>query len=125
MRSSRVRSVLAGILVANSAPHLASAAANRQHLTPLAGRRSGPLVNGVWALANVAGAALLLRPSRRSGAKRWDADLLAFETGYLVFAAWMAGSEHVLGTNSGGRLADRAGARGVVSAWWSYWSTRH
>lgn len=107
MRSSRVRSAVAGILVANSAPHLASAAARRQHLTPLAGRQSGAVVNGVWALANIAGAALLLRPSRRAGAKRWDADLLAFETGYVVFAAWMLGSERFLGTNSGQRSESR------------------
>jgi hypothetical protein len=40
--SPKVRSVVAGVLVANSAPHLATAVAGRQHLTPLAGRDSPP-----------------------------------------------------------------------------------
>lgn len=92
--------MLAGILVANSAPHFASAAANRQHLTPLAGKQSGPVVNGIWALANLAGAGLALRASRSPEVTRWDADLLAFETGYLAFAAWMAGTERLFSTNS-------------------------
>lgn len=43
--SPKVRSVVAGVLVANSAPHLATAVAGRQHLTPLAGRDSPPAVN--------------------------------------------------------------------------------
>ncbi|MGH3623441.1 MAG: hypothetical protein ACRDQ5_16865 [Sciscionella sp.] len=92
--------MVAGILVANSAPHLASAAAKRQHLTPLGGRRSGPTVNGVWALINLAGGVLLLRASRRADVPRWDADLVAFESGYLLFALWMAGSERLFSINS-------------------------
>lgn len=100
MRASRVRSVLAGMLVANSAPHLASAVANRQHLTPLAGRQSGPGVNAIWALANLAGAGLVLRASRSPKTTRWGADLLAFETGYLAFAAWMAATERLWSPNS-------------------------
>jgi hypothetical protein len=59
--SPKVRSVVAGVLVANSAPHLATAVAGRQHLTPLAGRDSPPAVNLVWAAANLLGGALVLR----------------------------------------------------------------
>lgn len=99
MRSSRVQSFAAGVLIANSAPHLATAVTGQRHLTPLAGRKSGPIVNGVWAGLNLAAGVLLLRASRRVGAMRWDGDLVAFEAGYLVFAAWMAVSERLLATN--------------------------
>ena len=92
--------MLAGMLAANSAPHLASAVANRKHLTPLAGRQSGPLVNGIWALANLAGAVLVLRASRSPEPTRWGPDLVAFETGYLAFAAWMVATERLFSTNS-------------------------
>jgi hypothetical protein len=101
MVSSRVSSMIAGVLVANSAPHLASAAAGRQHLTPLAGRQSSAAVNAVWGAANLLAGLLLLRRLRRTAPTRqWGEDLLAFETGYLAFAAWMAGSERWTRINS-------------------------
>lgn len=87
------------MLIANSAPHLASAVAGRQHMTPLAGRKSGPLVNAVWAGLNLTAGTLLLAPSRRDEATRWDEDLVAFGTGYLLFAAWMAGTERFFPVN--------------------------
>ncbi|WP_155838609.1 hypothetical protein [Arthrobacter castelli] len=99
MKTARIRSFIAGALMANSAPHIATAAAGRRHLTPLAGAASGPVVNGVWAVMNVAGGVLLLRADRAGNVRRWDDDLLAFEAGYLVFAAWMAGSERILSPN--------------------------
>ena len=98
MRSSRIRSFVAGVLVGNSAPHLASAVTRRTHLTPLAGRTSGPAVNLVWGAANLIGGLLLLTRDGRRG--RWNKDLVAFEIGVLALAAWMAGSERVLGVNS-------------------------
>jgi hypothetical protein len=100
MRSSRVQSFVAGVLVANSAPHLATAITGRRHLTPLAGKESGPGVNAAWAALNLAAGALLLRVSRRGGTDRWGGDLVAFESGYLAFASWMAGSERVLRVNT-------------------------
>jgi hypothetical protein len=100
MSSSRVLSFLAGVLVANSAPHLATAVTGRRHLTPLAGKDSGPRANAVWAAANLAGGALLLRRARRGGSAAWGGDLVAFETGYLAFASWMAGSERILKVNT-------------------------
>lgn len=98
--SSRTRSFLAGVLVGNSAPHLATAVTGRRHLTPLAGADSGPGVNGLWAALNLLGGLLLLSPSGRREPGRWDGDLVAFEAGALTMSAWMAGSERVLGTNS-------------------------
>lgn len=95
MRSSSIRPFAAGLLIANSAPHLATAVTGRQHLTPLAGRTSGPAVNAVWSGLNLLAGVLLLRASRRGGAARWDRDLIAFETGYLAFATWMAGTERL------------------------------
>lgn len=102
MRGSRVRSFVSGMLVANSAPHLASAAAGRRHMTPVAGRNSGPLVNAAWSAANLAGGVALLLPSRRAGTDRWDADLVAFGTGYVAFAAWMALTERLFPLNHDG-----------------------
>jgi hypothetical protein len=87
------------MLVANSAPHLATAFTERQHLTPLAGRRSGPVANAAWAALNLAAGAVLLRWSRRDAGARWDDDLLAFEAGCLVFGSWMAASERFLRIN--------------------------
>ena len=96
MITTRITSFLAGVLVANSSPHLATLVTGREHLTPLAGRGSGPAVNGAWAALNlVAGVALLL-PSRRRGGRRWDNDLPAFELGCLTFACWMAATETLL-----------------------------
>ncbi|WP_125614764.1 hypothetical protein [Actinomadura sp. WAC 06369] len=101
MNSSRAQSFFAGMLVANSAPHIATAVSGRRHMTPLAGRESGPVANGVWAGLNLAGGAVLLRFARKGkeGA-RWDRDLVAFETGYLAFASWMALSERFFPMNS-------------------------
>jgi hypothetical protein len=99
--SSRIRSFLAGVLVGNSAPHLATAITGRRHLTPLAGRDSGPGANAVWGVLNLLGGLLLLSPDRHRAPARWDTDLVAFETGVLALAAWMAGSERFLRINTG------------------------
>ncbi|PFG31833.1 hypothetical protein [Paramicrobacterium agarici] len=106
MPSSRTRSFIAGLLVANSAPHLATAVSARRHLTPLGGRDSGPGVNGIWGALNLAGGlALLAKGGVATGARkrgtsaRWNDDLPSFEAGCLVFAAWMALSEHLMATN--------------------------
>ena len=98
--SSRVRSFFAGMLVGNSAPHLATAVTGRRHLTPLAGRDSGPAVNGLWGTINLLAGLLLLTPDRHRTPRRWDGDLVAFETGVVTFAAWAAVSERLLGTNT-------------------------
>lgn len=94
-----VKMFVAGMLSANSLPHLATAVAGRRHLTPLAGRRSRPWVNAAWGTANlVAGLALARRTAAGSGT--WDTRLVAFELGSAAFAAWMAGSEAVLRVNT-------------------------
>jgi hypothetical protein len=98
--SPKVRAAVAGVLVANSAPHLATAVAGRRHLTPLAGRDSAPAVNLAWAAANLVGGALVLRgaaAARQPG--RWDDRLVAFEAGYLAWALWMTVSEYLLEVN--------------------------
>jgi hypothetical protein len=99
--SAKARMFIAGVLAANSGPHLATAAAGRRHLTPLAGRESPPAVNLAWAAANLLGSCLLLRTGAGSGRRsdRWDSRLLAFEAGYLGWALWMAASEYVLELN--------------------------
>lgn len=92
---------VAGVLVANSAPHLASAVTGRRHLTPLAGRDSSAAVNAAWGLANLAGGLLLVRRATASTySGRWDEQLHHFELGAAGFAAWMAVSERVLRVNT-------------------------
>lgn len=106
MTLSRIQSFVAGVLIANSAPHLATTVTGRRHLTPIGGRRSGPAVNAVWAAVNLAAGGLLLHTARRRGGPEWDGDLVAFEGGCLALAAWMFTSERILGTNhaaAGGR----------------------
>ena len=98
--SSRARSFVAGVLVGNSAPHLASAVTGRRHLTPLAGRGSGPGVNGLWGLLNLLAGLLLLSPDAHRDAGTWDDDLVAFEAGVVAWGAWMVVTERVLGTNT-------------------------
>ena len=100
MSKTRISSFIAGILMANSLPHLASMITGRQHLTPLAGRDSSAAVNGAWAAINIAAGVALLQPSRRQGGRQWNRDLSAFELGSVTFAAWMAGSELVWPMNS-------------------------
>jgi hypothetical protein len=96
---------MAGVLAVNSIGHLATAVAGKEHLTPLAGRRSGPTVNAIWGAANLAGGLILARRAATPG-PRWGADLHAFGIGAASFAAWMALSERLLGTNTG-PAADR------------------
>lgn len=88
----------AGVLCANSLPHLATAATGRTHLTPLAGRASSRWVNGVWGAANLAGGLVLIARTAR-GTGRWDARLVAFDLGAAAFAAWMAASEAAMRVN--------------------------
>jgi hypothetical protein len=99
MQSSRIASFAAGLLVANAAPHLATAVTGRRHLTPLAGRESGPGVNGVWSALNLSTAIGLLVWASRGKGSRWDSDLVAFGAGHAAFAAWMAASEAVARVN--------------------------
>ena len=98
-RGRHVVAFVGGLLVANSAPHLASAVAGREHLTPLAGRGSSPLVNLVWGAANLAGGLALVRVATGPG-RRWDRRLVAFEVGAVTFAAWMAASEGLAPMNT-------------------------
>lgn len=104
MISSKTTSFVAGVLVANSAPHIATAVTGRKHLTPLRGRRSSPAVNGLWAGINLLAGCAVLRnavPGRREPAE-WDDRLLAFEAGYAAWAAWMAVSERLFAVNRPG-----------------------
>ena len=99
MQASRIASFAAGLLVANAAPHLATAVTGRRHLTPLAGRDSGPGVNGAWSALNIGTAIGLLVWSARGKSSRWDSDLVAFGLGHVAFSAWMVTSEAVARVN--------------------------
>jgi|SRR5919112_3646686 hypothetical protein len=93
------RSFVAGLLCANSLPHLATAASNHRHLTPLAGRRSNRWVNLAWGALNLGGG-LALAATQHGRARRWDRRLVAFDAGAATFAVWMAASEATMKVNS-------------------------
>ena len=111
-RGASIRAFVGGLLAANSLGHLATAAAGKEHLTPLAGRRSGPGVNAVWGLLNLGGGLAVVRSGRSHGS-RWGPELHAFGAGAAVFAMWMVVSNRVLGTNTG-PVAERGRHRVTV-----------
>lgn len=88
----------AGVLCANSLPHLATAAANRQLMTPFAGRSSGRWANLGWGGINLA-AGLALAATRDSS-QRWTGRLTAFGIGAAAFSAWSVVGETVFRFNS-------------------------
>lgn len=124
---ARTGALVAGLLCANSLPHLATAAAGRRHLTPIGGAESSRWINAAWGAANLIGGLALIAHSTRGegfsggssreegrfartvrgegaagsvrGEKRWDSRLVAFDLGAAVFAAWMAASEATLQVN--------------------------
>lgn len=94
-RSARAAMFVSGVLVANGAPHLATAAGGKQHLTPLAGSRSSAVTNGVWGACHLAAGCLLTRACAGEG-RQWDARLHAFEAGYLAMVTWITLSERLM-----------------------------
>lgn len=93
-----VRAFLSGVLAANSIGHLATAAAGKEYLTPLAGKHSGPLVNAVWGGSNLVGGLALVRFATGPG-HRWGPEIHAFGAGAAVFAVWGFLSELVFENN--------------------------
>lgn len=89
----------AGVLTVNSLGHLATAAAGKEQLTPLAGRHSGPAVNALWGVLNLGGGLVIARKSRTPGV-RWGREIHAFDAGAATCAAWMALSEPVFRFNT-------------------------
>jgi hypothetical protein len=114
-----------GLLVGNSAPHLASAVTGRTHLTPLAGRESSAAVNLVWGLSSALAGLALTRACTRSAGSRWDESLIAFEAGVATFALWMAGSEAALRVNTASpaelKGRQRPVSSGPLAGWWREW----
>ena len=97
-RATTARAFVAGVLAANSLPHLATAASGREHLTPLRGPRSNRWVNLAWGAANLLGGLVLV--GVRADGRRWGRDLVAFDAGAATFAVWMAASESLLKVNT-------------------------
>lgn len=98
-RGPRLAVAAAGVLCANALPHLATAAAGRRMLTPLAGRDSPAYVNALWGAMNLAGGLLLLRAGLR-GADRSGPVPEAFDLGVAGFAVWAVVAERLLGFNA-------------------------
>lgn len=98
-RGPRLTAAAAGVLCANALPHLATAAAGRRMLTPLAGRDSPASVNALWGAMNLAGGLLLLR----AGLRRTDRSGPvpgAFGLGVAGFAVWAVAGERLFGFNA-------------------------
>ncbi|MFD1717089.1 hypothetical protein [Georgenia deserti] len=98
MKRQTLTSFGAGVLCANSLPHLATAAAGHQHMTPLAGKASNRWVNLVWGGVNlVGGLALVAGP--QGGGRRWGRRYHAFGYGVAAFSLWAAVAEHIFPLN--------------------------
>jgi len=98
MSRDNVRSFIAGVLCANRLPHLATAAAGHQHMSPLGGRASGRWANLAWGAANLAGGlALVSRP--KGAGRRWGPRYQAFGYGVAAFSLWAAVAERVFPLN--------------------------
>lgn len=93
-----LRAFLSGVLTANSLAHLATAAAGKEHLTPLAGKHSGPFANAVWGGSNLVGGLALARSATAPG-HRWGPEIHAFGAGAATFAVWGLLSELVFENN--------------------------
>jgi|SRR5699024_9673793 len=93
-RKGSAGAFVAGVLMVNSLGHLATAVAGKEHLTPLAGRRSGPAVNALWGAMNLAGGLVLARRYATPGA-RWGRELHSLGAGAAAFGGWMFVSELV------------------------------
>jgi hypothetical protein len=94
-----LRAFFCGVLVANSVPHIGSGVTGHHHLTPVRGRRSGPVTNLVWGLGNATAGYLLLWTTHGGRPRRWDDSLVAFEAGAAAWALWSVGSERAMRTN--------------------------
>ncbi|AKT52140.1 hypothetical protein [Arsenicicoccus sp. oral taxon 190] len=86
-----LRAFCSGVLAANATPHAYAAVVGATQLTPLAGRRSGPAVNALWASLNALGAVAVARPLDPGDARQRQ----AFKAGVAGFATWTLLSEWV------------------------------
>ncbi|MGO1978139.1 hypothetical protein [Brachybacterium tyrofermentans] len=101
-RREHAATIAAGMLCANSLPHLATAVTGHRHLTPVGGAQSAPWTNAAWGTANLlAGLALARRAAGGEG--RWDSRLVTFDLGAAVFATWMVSSEAAMRVNWRGK----------------------
>lgn len=91
--------VVAGVLCANSLPHLATAAAGREMMTPLGGKNSNRWINLLWGGVNLAGGLVLMAFGQRRD-RAWDRHLVAFSAGAAGFLAWAAIGEAVFRFNA-------------------------
>ncbi len=98
-RGPRLTTAAAGVLCANALPHLATAAAGRRMLTPLAGRDSPASVNALWGAMNLGGGLLLLRAGLR-GTDPAEPVPEAFALGVAGFAVWAVAGERLFGFNA-------------------------
>lgn len=86
--SPKTRAFLGGMLLGNCVPHLATGLTGRRHMIPLR-RNAPPVVNLLWAAANIAGGAVLIGRDR----PEWDSRLVAVNGGAVAFATWMFTTE--------------------------------
>lgn len=99
MRRHMIGTYAAGVLCANSLPHLATAAAGRRLMTPFAGRSSGRWANLAWGGVNLA-AGLALAAGNRGDAGQWIVRLTAFGAGAASFSVWGVVGEKLFRFNS-------------------------
>lgn len=88
----------AGVLCANSLPHLVTAVAGERLMTPFAGRGSSRFANLLWGGTNLT--AGLVLAARNHEARCWTGHLATFGAGAASFSAWSVVAEKVFKFNS-------------------------
>lgn len=85
------RGFVAGALLANGLPHLATGATGRRMMTPF-GRHSSPGLNLAWSVANLAGGCAVLGRRDNAGSEHtgWDERMPALAVGASCFCLWAA-----------------------------------
>jgi hypothetical protein len=79
----------------------------------VAGKESSPTVHLIWGLGNALAGLALTRVSTRTGSRRWDRSLVAFEAGVATFAIWMAASEAALRVNTSGHAVSHESSKAM------------
>lgn len=97
MTGRSIAAFFAGVLAANAIPHAFTCATGANGMTPLAGRDSSPLVNGVWSAMNVVGSLAIMKGTL-AGAN--PAERRSFRAGVAAFSTWVLVSERFVDFDS-------------------------
>lgn len=103
------RDALAGVLLANSIPHLVIGWSGRRGMTPLGGKDSSAVRNLVWAGVNLVGAGAAVASGRWRAVSQAEVDrrVATVQFGILAMALFSAGYNILVGGHGIHPVLDR------------------